>query len=73
MEIHKREFDDSNLILENDLPVLKNNNVECFGNYNPKTQKFSFNNEIYKFKKITALFEIVENVKETLKHGVWFL
>ncbi len=39
-----------NLILENDLPVLKNNNVECFGNYNPITKRFNFNSEIYKFK-----------------------
>lgn len=39
-----------NLVLENDLPVLKNNNVECFGNYNPITKRFNFNSEIYKFK-----------------------
>jgi hypothetical protein len=28
---------------------LKSNNVECFGNYDPKTKKFSFADEIYSF------------------------
>lgn len=27
----------------------KSNNVECFGNYDPKTKKFSFGEEIYSF------------------------
>ena len=29
--------------------TLRTNNVECFGNYNPKTGTFSFQNEIYSF------------------------
>ena len=28
---------------------LKSNNVECFGNYDPKTKKYSFANEVYTF------------------------
>lgn len=31
-------------------PTLKANNVECFGNYNPKTETFNFKNEVYTFK-----------------------
>lgn len=31
-------------------PVLKSNNVECFGNYDVSTGKFSFEDEIYNFK-----------------------
>lgn len=38
-----------NVILESGNPVLKNNNVECFGNYNPSTKKFNFANEVYRF------------------------
>ncbi len=28
---------------------LKSNNVECFGNYDPQTKKYSFANEVYSF------------------------
>lgn len=31
-------------------PILRKNNIECFGNYNSKTGKFSFADEIYSFK-----------------------
>ena len=31
-------------------PILKNDNTECFGNYDVNTGKFSFGNEIYSFK-----------------------
>ena len=37
------------VLLEDGKPVLKENNVECFGNYNPVTKKFNFKNEIYRF------------------------
>lgn len=32
------------------IPVLKSNNVECFGNYDPSNRTFSFAEEIYSFK-----------------------
>ena len=30
-------------------PILKENNIECFGNYDPKSDSFNFKNEIYTF------------------------
>lgn len=41
---------DGTPIISNGNPVLKSNNTECFGNYNVKTGKFSFEDEIYSFK-----------------------
>ena len=35
---------------DNNKPILKSNNVECFGNYDAKTDSFNFANEIYSFK-----------------------
>lgn len=37
------------VLIDNNKPVLKSNNVECFGNYNVKTKKFNFENELYSF------------------------
>ena len=37
------------IALNNGEPILKANNVECFGNYNIKTKKFNFINELYLF------------------------
>ncbi len=40
-----------NLVLDGaGKPVLKSNNVECFGNYDVRTELFNFSNEIYSFK-----------------------
>lgn len=41
--------DKGNVLLDNNKPVLKSNNVECFGNYDSKTKKFNFTNELYSF------------------------
>ena len=38
-----------NLMLNNGKPVLKSNNVECFGNYDVKSKTFNFVNELYSF------------------------
>lgn len=40
---------DDEVLLSNGKPVLKENNVECFGNYDPKTKQFNFKDEIYRF------------------------
>lgn len=37
------------VLLEDGKPIVKENNVECFGNYNLVTKKFNFKNEIYRF------------------------
>lgn len=43
--------DQGNLVLDGaGKPVLKSNNVECFGNYDVKSKSFNFANEIYSFK-----------------------
>ena len=43
--------DEGNLVLDGaGKPVLKSNNVECFGNYDVKSKSFNFANEIYSFK-----------------------
>ena len=41
--------DSGDLIIENGAPVLKANNVECFGTYNYKTDTYNFKNEAYHF------------------------
>lgn len=41
--------DKGNVLLDNNKPVLKSNNIECFGNYDVKTGKFSFDKELYSF------------------------
>lgn len=38
-----------NLILSNNKPVLKANNIECFGNYNVNSKTFNFAKELYAF------------------------
>ena len=40
---------DGSVKLTGGSPVLKSNNVECFGHYNPSTRGFSFADEIYSF------------------------
>lgn len=40
---------DGSLMINQGKLVLKANNIECFGNYDLKTNKFSFDQEIYKF------------------------
>ncbi len=43
-------LDNAYVFDENGKPIrTRENNVECFGNYNAKTGKFSFSSEIYKF------------------------
>ena len=44
-------YDDGGKIrLENGAPVKKSNNVEAFGNYNAKNDKYSFAQEVYRFE-----------------------
>lgn len=42
------EMNNGEVVLKNNEPVLKQDNVELFGHYNPVTKKYSFDNEIYK-------------------------
>ena len=39
-----------NYVVENNKLVLKHNNVECFGTYNYKTDRYNFDNEVYRFE-----------------------
>lgn len=38
-----------NLVLVDEKPILKDNNVECFGHYDVKNETFDFKDEVYSF------------------------
>ncbi len=55
-----------NLILSNNKPVLKANNIECFGNYNVNSKTFNFAKELYAFTT-TYNKEFIEQWNDYMK------